>query len=294
MDSADLESYWEDIRPPDSEARVNKRPGSLRPQWDPSQSSGLEVWAKNIGQEDQRPIILVEGPTPAHRQALYRLALIPAKDLDQKWIEQGLVENLTERFSNLRCIGSIVDRPWDVIWNFLTLQDLVVEEPLKALIDQGLLFTQAFKAIWEARFLLKEGRDARQLVEAFAGWVTAAPLTAESKRLLDRLGVERELSTPYERLDMLFFLATWAAQNHLIGRQLFVIDGLDRALTQGTARRKQLLKELDHFCTSAERWSKLGSRLGFVLGYSDEHKALAGIIRSNARLGMKLQRYASV
>lgn len=294
MDSADLESYWDDIRPPDSERRVTQRPGSIRPKWDPQQSNGLEAWVKRLGREGQRPIVLVEGPTPAHRQALYRLARITSKDLDQKWVEQGLIENLTERLSNLRCIGSIAAHPWDLIWNFLTLEDLVVEQPLQALIDQGLLFTQAFRAIWEARFLLKEGRDIQGLVEAFAGWVTAAPLSPESKLLLDGLKVERELSTPFERLDMLFFLATWAAQNQLIPNQLFVIDGLDRALTQGTARRKQLLKELDHFCTSAERWHKLGSPLGFVLGYSDEHKALSGIEKSNVKLSDKLKRYASV
>lgn len=294
MDSADLESYWDDISPPDSERRVTKRPGSLRPQWDPQQSNGLEVWVKNLGRENQQPIILVDGPTPAHRQALYRLAHISSKDLDQRWVEQGLVDNLTERFSNIRCVGSIAAHPWDLVWNFLTLEDLTVEEPLRALIDQGLLFTQAFKAVWEARFLLKEGRDIRQLVEAFSGWVTAAPLSPESKLLLDGLKVERELSTPFERLDMLFFLATWAAQNSLIPNQLFVIDGLDRALTQGTARRKQLLKELDHFCTSAERWNKLGSPMGFVLGYSNEHQGLTGIGRSNSKLGFKLARYASV
>lgn len=294
MDSVELESYWADISPPDSERRVTHRPGSLRPQWDPSQSSGLEMWVKNLGREDQRPIILVEGPTPAHRQTLYRLARIPSKAIDQKWVEQGLVDNLSERLSATRCIGSIAPHSWDLIWNFLTLEELVVEEPLRSLIDQGLLFTQAFKAIWEARFMLKEGQDIRQLVEAFTGWVTSTSLSEESKRLLDKMGIERELSTPFERLDMLFFLATWAAQNQLISNQLFVIDGLDRALTQGTARRKQLLKELDHFCTSAERWSKLGSPLGFVLGYSNEHKALAGIERSNARLGAKLQRYVSV
>jgi hypothetical protein len=293
MDVADLESYWEAIQAPDSERRVTKRPGSLRPQWDPP-GTALEEWAKRLGQDGQRPIVLIEGPTPAHRQALYRLAKIESKDLDSGWIDQGLVENITVRFSKLRCIGSIVARPWDLLWNFLTLEELVVEEPLKALIDQGLLFTQAFKAIWEARFLLREGRDIRALVEAFSGWVTAAPLTQESKQLLDQLGIERELATPFERLDMLFFLATLAAQNQLLSYQLFVIDGLDRAVTAGTARRKELLKELDHFCTSAERWSKLGAPVGFVLGYSNEHRALAAIEKSNSKLGDKLKRYLPV
>jgi hypothetical protein len=294
MDAADLESYWADISPPDSERRVTKRPGSLRPHWEPPPSGALENWVNRIGEEGQRPIVLVEGPTPAHRQALYRIAKIKSKDLDSSWIDRGVVEELTERFSHIRCIGSIGARPWDLIWNFLTLEELVVEEPLKDLIDQGLLFTQAFRAIWEARFLLKEGRDIQPLVEAFTGWITASTLTPEAKTVLGNLGIERELSTPFERLDMLFFLAALAHQNHLVDRLLFVLDGLDRAVTQGTTRRRELLKELDHFCTSADRWSKLDAPIGFVLGYSNEHRALNAIEKSNSKLGDKLQRYLSV
>jgi len=296
MTQADLslESYWADLCPPDSERRRSQRPGAIKPSWEPD-IDRVKKWVSGVGVNPTTPIILIEGPTPTHRSTIYRLTKTVQDDLSGNWLETGLVSNLTERLSKVRSVGSIIPHDWDILWNLLTLEELKVEDgPVRTLVDQGHLFTEGFKAIWEARFRLEEGQELQTFVSTLSRWLTAAPLSPEEKDLLGTLGVENELETVYERLDMLFFLATLARQNDLLFPTVLVVDGIERMLTQGTSKRRELLKEFSDFVMTAERWARLGSPLGFMLGYSNEHEALEGFERANVRFGEKLYKYALV
>ncbi len=296
-----LQDYWAAHSPkremdepsPDSERRPSHRPDALRSSWVPPDIDHLKKWASSVG-SDARPLLLIEGPTPTHRASVYRLTKTAQDEMAGKWLERGLVANLTDRISKLRCVGSIIPHEWDLLWNLLTLEQLEVEGPVRDLIDQGDLFTQAFKAIWEARFRLDEGRELQTFVSTLARWMTASKLTEEDRVLLGSLGLENELETTFERLDLLFFLVTLARQNELLYPTVLAIDGLERMVTQGASKRKESLKELYDFCVAAERWGRLGSPLGFMLGYSNEHEALESFERSNAKLGEKLRKYVSV
>jgi hypothetical protein len=286
-----LQEYWDDVRPPDSERRPSVRPGSIHPSWNPPDVDKAQAWAASLGEGTPKPFLLVEGPTPAHRASIYRLTKTLQDQASTTWLDEGIVENLTARFSKVRAIGSIIPHEWDLLWNLLTLEQVEFEEPLRLLIDQGLVFTEAFKAIWEARSRLDEGREIKNLVTAISRWMTGVKLAPAERRLLGSLGIERELGTPFERLDMLFFLVTLAKQNDLVAPLVLILDGLDRVVTLGVSRRKVMLKELYDFCLAAERWSRLEAPIGFMLGYSDEHRALDAIERANSKLGTKLKSY---
>lgn len=288
-----LQEDWDDVNPPDSERRPSHRPDPLRSSWDPPDIDRVQKWASQIGVEP-KPIILIEGPTPAHRASVYRLTKTVQDVLADKWDEGGLVQNITARLSKMRCVGSIIPHDWDLLWNLLTIDKLEVEDQVRLLIDQGDIFTQGFKAIWEARFRLDEGREIQTFVTTLSRWMTAAKLTSEEKTLLGSLGIEHELETTFERLDMLFFLATLAHQNEMLYPTVLVIDGIERMTTQGATKRKTTLKEFYDFLIAADRWGRIGSPLGFMLGYSNEHGALESFEKANAKLGEKLRKFALV
>jgi hypothetical protein len=294
MSELPLQDYWDALSPPDSERRASHRPDALRSSWEPPDIDRLTKWSSVVGLENSKPLLLIEGPTPAHRASIYRLTKTVQAEMASKWLERGLVANLTDRVAKVRAVGSIIPHEWDLLWNLLTLEQLDVVDPVRSLIDQGDLFTQAFKAIWEARFRLDEGRELQTFVSTLSRWMTASELTRADRELLGSLGIENELETTFERLDLLFFLVTLARQNELIYPTVFVFDGLERMVTQGTSKRKASLKEFYDFCLTAERWGRLGSPLGFMLGYSNEHDALEVFEKSNAKLGEKLRKYASV
>lgn len=284
---------WEDDAPPDSERRpASQRATSLKAEWQPDVDK-LQSWVSKIGEEPS-PILLVEGPTAAHRSTVYRLVnKVNEKGSDQ-WVEQGIVTSLTQRMSQVRAAGSVIPHEWDVLWNLLTLENLLVEDPLRMLVDQGHLITSAFKALWEARFRLEEGQEVKTFVVALSRWMTGAPLDGTQRQLLGALGIERELETVFERLDMLFFLVTLAKQNDLVHELVFAFDGLDRVVVQSPTKRKVRLKELFDFCVSAERWSRLGAPVGFLLGYSKEHHPLDVIGETHPKLATKLRSYGMV
>ncbi len=284
---------WTDMRSSDNERRASQRPGSLRPSWDPPAIDRLQEWASRVGQ-DPSPVLLVEGPTPTHRATLYRLTKTVQDDLSDSWLTEGLVQNLTHRLSKVRAIGSIIPHEWDLLWNLLTLETLEVEDPLRLLVDQGHLITEAFRAIWEARFRLDEGREVKDVVSALSKWMTCGELDVGQRKLLTELGITREPSSTFERLDLLFFILALAKQNELVTSTVFVFDGLDRVTRLGIGRRRAFYKELFDFSVAAERWARLGAPIGFMLGYSKDHDPLNVIESAHPKLGRKLRSYALV
>jgi hypothetical protein len=214
--------------------------------------------------------------------------------VSNSWVKEGLTQDLTHRISKVRAIGSIIPHEWDLLWNLLTLENLVVEDPLRMLVDQGHLVTQFFKSLWEARFRLDEGREVREVVQALSNWMTSAPLDDAQREQLTQLGVTRKPVTTIERLDMLFFLLALAKQNDLVEQLVFVFDGLDQAVRQGIGKRRQFYKELADFVLAAERWARLGAPIGFMLGYSKDHDPLGVIEAAQPKLGRKLRTFALV
>jgi len=259
------------------------RAGSFLPRGSIPDIDKLSGWIAQVGC-DIPPILLACG-TESSRATIYRLAGAQQDGPGQDWVTEGLINNLTRR---VRTISGI--RDWDILWRLLSLNAFEISESQRYLIDQGHLITEMFKMIWEARFCLNEGRELQEcLVRSIAGWIQG-PLDGSlrgymSRLVLSRLNTVLEPTTSHDRLDLLFFLISLAQQNGLVDNLILVLDGLERVLESDPQSR---LKELADFCVSAERWSRLGTHIGFIIGHSDV-QVLATIQELHPRLGIKLQ-----
>jgi hypothetical protein len=289
-----FESFWDDLRP-DSERRPSQRAKAVRAlsQWEPPSLERIENWVEAL-HSGQKNLLAIDGPSASLRNEVYRWCYLGDTlgcDLGNggatRWLTEGAFTNFTHRVS--RCDQ---DRPWGLLWQLLHSTEFTVADPLYALVDKGSCFTEFFKAIWEARFLLAEKpQDVNDLFEALPKWMLGQTLSPTDQEALDRAHITRELESQAEQTEMMFFLLALAHQNGIIERTVFVFDGLDRVLHQLPAFRRGLFNELYELAGMAERWAKLGSTTGFVLGFSseqsfnraleDEHPKLAKLVHSS-------------
>lgn len=248
----------------------------------------VQSWVRGL--DDAGPALLaIEGPTPMHRAEAYRWIFSPqlgwtagdSGNIDTSWVKEGLVEAITQRLAFATQKDS-----WQLFHALIEVPDFVVEEPLRSLVDQGFRFTESFKAIWEARHLLQEGQDAAAttLTTALIQWMTGQALKPETRELLEKAHISRELVSTQDRLDMLFFLLALAQQNGLIDRTVVVIDSFELAVRQPAEPRRALLREALDVVTAAERWTRLGARVGIVFGFSKLHGTLTSLKRYSPKL----------
>lgn len=251
--------------------------------WSPPPAETVQDWVLRLSERGDA-LLTMSGPTPALRGEAFRMcfeipgiAVLGRTKYTQEWVTKGVLADLTQR------VRGLTPTPWGLIWDLLAVDDFVVEDPLKSLIDQGFRFTGCFKAIWEARCLHQEERpeETMALLKALIRWMTAAELTPEQKTLLTGVGVKHALGEP-ECLDMLLFLLALAYQNGLTDRTVFVFDGVEMV------RKKEDLRKLADAVTIFERWTRLGSATGIVLGLNTAGKTVEAITSMNPRLGKKI------
>lgn len=271
-EALELEDYWDDIRPP-------KRPRHLTMDWHPPLSSRIQGWQGQLSLDGPR-VLAVEGPTSTHREEVYRTCGAGKRDGDG-WLVRSVQAHFVDQFWTL--LGD-----WGLLWGVTDVKELILDDPLHGLVDQGFRFTEVFQALWEIRFLRDEGRDVRSLMMALVDWFSMRPLNAGQQDLLARSKITRELSTPQEQLDVLFFLSALAHQNDVLQNAVVVFDGLDRALGQAPKPCKKLLRDLLGLVTTAERWGRLGSPLGLAIGYHADGGTLGSLERANRKLWHKI------
>jgi len=172
------------------------------------------------------------------------------------WLSIGAVENFVFHASRLN--GN-----WGVVWGLLDTEYLVLDEPLRSMVDSG-KYIDLFRAIWEVRFQLSEGADVRRLVDDIAQWLNTGDPCPQ-------LGLGQ--LTQQQQLDNLLFLLTLAAQNELVRPAMFVYARIDRAAEQeDKVFKKRLLNGLLTLIKLIERWAPLGSPASLLLSLSDTHK----------------------
>lgn len=251
--------------------------------WTPPPAATVQDWVLRLSERGDA-LLTMSGPNPTMRAEAFRLCYtVPGLTVlgntkyPQDWVTKGILTDLTQR------VRGLTPTPWGLVWDLLSVEDFVVEDPLKGLIDQGFRFTGCFKALWEARFLHREKRpkETMQLLGALIRWMTAAELTPEHKTLLTNVGVKHMLNET-ECMDMLLFVLALAYQNGLTDRSVFVFDGIEQA------KKKDVLRKLADTVTVFERWTRLGSAAGIVLGLNPENKAIDAITAMNPRLGKKI------
>lgn len=281
-DTTPLEESWHDLK------RRHVRPGTL-PKWAPPPVKQVHTWVNRLS-EGGSALLTVTGPNPTFRAEVFQvcyavpgLRVLGGSRNHQDWVHKGVLHDITQR------VRGLTGRPWGVVWELLEVRDFIVEEPLRGLIDQGFGFTGFFKALWEGRFLLQEGRkqESLALLAAVLRWLCALDLSDEHQAALTKVHITRELASLQERLDMLLFLLALIYQNGLADRTVLVLDGLDQAARTGPDKRKELFRQLTETTNTFERWSRLGSATGLVFGVSTE--GLEAISHYNERLCRKIE-----
>lgn len=261
-----------------------RRSGTL-PKWAPPSVTGIQRWVQRLP-ENGDTLLTVLGPSPMLRAEAFRVCYaVPGLEVvgngrsTQDWFGKGLANDVSQR------VRALTGRPWGLVWDLIEVEDFVVEEPLRSLIDQGLCLTGLFKALWECRLLRQEGQEERclELMGAVLRWLCAVDLSPDQQRLLEQVRIERVLGTLQERLDVMLFLLALANQNGLADRTVFVFDGVERAVRAGVDKRRDLLRQLYETATTFGRWGRLGSGAGMVLGM--DPTALETLGQYHDRLG---------
>lgn len=233
----DLEDSWKALRP-----------SHLRPKWTPPSKESVQEWVLSLG-EGGSCVLSVEGPTSAHRELVYSyiktlpVVTVPSEDWREGFINQ------------------IVTRPpvWRVLQDLIRVEEFVIYEPLKSIVDQGGHLARLFHAIWEIRFLFEEeGVPPDPFARYLTDWVVAPKKPGP---ILQRIHLDRALPRN-KRLDAFFFLLVLSRQNGCFNRAVFVIDGLEAFAD----RSKAQFRELQQLVKTAKKWEKKGSSVGFCLG----------------------------
>jgi hypothetical protein len=194
-----------------------------------------------------------------------------------RWIDDGLIRNLAERLAATHVYGSNIPHKWDLLWSLIRDHSLKLDTPLREVVDKGGLLTTVFRAIWQIRFMLHEGSDIFEYVDALAHWLSGAELSEEDTHILEELNLHSKLESFEDRLQVLLFVATWAAQIQLLDRIVFLLEGLDRGLSLPPRKRGVFVKELQSFLMTLKTWESLESPCRFLMTFSEDARPLGRI-----------------
>jgi hypothetical protein len=187
------------------------------------------------------------------------------------WLEGNVTRAFLEKISKARIPAECRDgdespeETWNLLWGLLRTETLIVEETLRDLLDQATpLITSVHRALWEARFLLREHADdriARAFVCAFSRWISGHPLSVEDVAALRSADIEPFPLYAVDQVEAACFLLTLAAQNALLSRFVVLFDGLEDADYATVCGLGELLSVLD-------KWvARDGSPLGVLVGF---------------------------
>jgi hypothetical protein len=199
----------------------------LRRPWLPLPLQPYLSWLKVLGTPGAPRIMPVLGPSRAHRGTTYSNitnALTAHEDV------------ILEAFANDQVLDSIFANtdvafgPYGLAWELAVTKSLSVECPLRDLVDEDGLLHDAFRLIWEMRFLLQEqpdGRAALAWLRTFQSWRGAAPLGSDDQDRLNQAHVRSRPSTFDERLAIFNLVLSLAFQNNVCDHMLVILDGVD-------------------------------------------------------------------
>lgn len=216
----------------------------------------------------------IVGPDSACRAHAYRMlgdsdiykVVLDLSSYSCDWEQDTILGNISKRISVFNILGILAAR-----------KELTLSTEVTRLLDRGFFrVTEAFKLLWEVRFLLDEGDDdqAEDLMAILAEWsVGHASKNAEHLRRMANLGVSNPALANAERYDMIFLWLTLARSNGVLDRIILPFDGFEKA-----SQDEGKVAELEELILAAERWAALGCPLGIVVGV--EHLDLSPKLKS--------------
>ena len=164
---------------------------------------------------------------------------------------------------------------WGLLWGLGAVSNFAVDGQLRFQVDVPFsLLHDLYRAIWEIRFAIREGREALGLVQAVGTWMLGESLSAEDHGHLAAVNIQRQVSSPNEKIDLVCGLLLMAAQNGLVERFFLGFDNIEAATRPN-------LKELFMVLQGVDRWTTVEEQpLGILLGWNGDGASLA---RTNTR-----------
>jgi hypothetical protein len=195
----------------------------------------VEQWREGIGREGFCPFLVV----PAY--AVPSTAIVLGD-----WLSCGLVS----RFAT--CVLHE-----DFVRDLSQLDETSVVDDFRDLVDQGEIYGDAFRFLWEIKCELAEQKPVDSLVRNLLQWASGNMTNHDA---LSALGITTLPTTVVDRLDVLFFLIGLGQRHRLLPALVVTIPDVVQAL-----EHEQSHNELLIFCTLTERWARLGVAVGGVL-----------------------------
>lgn len=254
--------------------------------------SVLALTSWTVDDDEQRPIALVvPGRTHFDRQEVlkqyrdgdwrrFHSGVVVNVDRSTEWLDGSIATGFLGRVQVMKMpivVGKSImaswyprGGPWELLWNLIAVEEFVVEDPLRQIIDKPFyLVHDIHRALWEARFLAREHptlQPVEDFMVHFTRWLMGEPLGDEGRRVFSALGIKRTVSNSIERLDAACFLLSLACQNGLLERAIFLFDDLEHALQPN---KRSMLRQLRDLLDSGRRWGRLGSNpLGVLIGFT--------------------------
>jgi hypothetical protein len=261
-------------------------------------------WSLRFHDEGKRlPMLVVPGVTAHDRLGWYRKYLSEEwssfrpdtvediiSDSARDWVDQTILTNFTGRIATAKVpeearlqLPKWFPPPtysWEFLWALAAVPTFIIDEPLHGMVDQShYIFHDVYRALWELRFRISENRGhfepAIQFFNATIRWFTASHLAPTDQAMLEAAGVTRRVTTDQERLDILMFLITLSEHNGLLNRIVMCFDGLERVLRP---EHRPLLRELDSFITTVDRWVRLAKTpIGVLVGMDTSPRQMTAL-----------------
>lgn len=256
LTEANLEEFWQDVKAPD----LPKRPKTLP----------LQPLAPNLAIQQWREALIEGGPP---------ILTVPG-NVTGEWGDGRLFDGFRlQLLTDTRC----------ALESLLSHGTPVIGEPLRQMVDENFyLVSDAFKLLLEASFQRQETGDIKIPAETVIRWASSHNLEGPHAQLAQAAGIKRTPESPQERLDVLCFILTLAHHNGLSDPTVTGLDRIERVVLTSPRRRKPLLGELALVMSTIQRWSKLGSHLGLLLGINDQN-ALESFEQYSPKLGKTLK-----
>lgn len=305
------------IRKPKDEAEGGEAVGPKRRQSSevvlPPSVLALSSWT--VDDTPERPLaIVLPGPTHFDRQAVLKqyvygdwrrfhsgIVIDADSTYSTEWLNGNLAESLLARIALLTM--PVVSKEimakwhpvhtgtWEVLWSLVAVEEFIVEEPLRQLIDkQFYLVHDVHRILWEVRFLAREHpslQPAERLMNTFTRWLTGDALSADDRKTLSDLGIKRLVQKDAEKFDVACFLLSLACQNGLLERAVFLFDDLEHALQPS---KRSALRHVRDLLDCARRWSRLGSNpLGILIGFTGSTTDLRLLDKYNGQLAVDVR-----